>query len=85
MIVGSAEPGWIVLCPAPIPKRIVSVPAAAFAAKIASRSEQCAALHTPSSKSFVELTVNVAACPAAATSEQTHAREYPEKAHSARV
>ena len=70
VIVGSAEPGWIVLGPAPITKRIVSVPAVAFAAKMASRSEQCVPLHTPSSRSFVELTVKVAAWAATETREQ---------------
>jgi hypothetical protein len=41
----------------PITKRIVSVPACALAAWIASRSVQLAALQTPSSVSAVEFTV----------------------------
>ena len=56
-IVGSAESGTIDFCPEPITNRIVSVPAFALAALIASRSVQLAALHTPSSVSAVEFTV----------------------------
>jgi hypothetical protein len=58
---GSAAAGEIVFGPDPMEKRIVSAPAAAFAALIASRSVQFAALQRPSSVSAVELTVKVAA------------------------
>ena len=57
MIVGSGESGAIDFGPEPITKRIVSVPAFALAALIASRSVQLAALQTPSSVSAVEFTV----------------------------
>jgi hypothetical protein len=57
---GSAESIAIVCGPVPaMANSIVLAPVAAFAALIASRSEQCAALHAPSLASFVELTVNV--------------------------
>lgn len=59
---GSALVGLMVLTPAPaMVNAMVSDPAAAFAALMASRSEQWAALQAPSSTSLVELTVNVAA------------------------
>src|SRR5215471_17207639 len=60
----------MVLGPLPIAKRIVSVPAVALAALIASRSVQLRALQTPSSVSALELTVNVAAGSAAVTAKQ---------------
>ncbi|MEI2692006.1 MAG: hypothetical protein V9H69_20785 [Anaerolineae bacterium] len=62
VIPGSALVGLMVLTPAPaMLKAIVSEPAAALAALMASRSEQWVALQAPSFTSLVELTVKVAA------------------------
>ena len=67
VIAGRADVGEIVFAPDPIENRIVSTPAAALAALIASRSVQLAALQSPSSVSALELTVKVAAGDAAVT------------------
>ena len=57
VIVGRADSGTIDFWPVPITKRMVSVPALALAAWIASRSVQLATLQTPSSVSAVAFTV----------------------------
>ena len=58
VMAGSGLSGRIVLTPPPgILKAMVSAPAAALAALMASRSEQWAVLHVPSSASLLELTV----------------------------
>ena len=62
VIAGSADPGEMIAAPDPIGmlKAIVCEPGAAFAASIASRSEQLAARQAPA-VSPVLVTVNVAA------------------------
>ena len=59
LMIGSGSAGWIVIGPVPTANRIVFGPAAAFAALIASFSEQCVASQAPSTTLFAELTVNV--------------------------
>ncbi len=58
-MIGSGSAGWIVIGPVPTANRIVFGPAAAFAALIASFSEQCVASQVPSTTLFAEVTVNV--------------------------
>jgi hypothetical protein len=60
VIVGSGDRSAIVFAPEPIAKWMSSGPGVAFAASMASRRVQLAALQTPSSVSAFELTVKVA-------------------------
>ena len=67
-MVGRADAGEIVFDPdGKIEKRISSATLSALAAMIASRSEQCVALHAPAFRSSVVLTVKIAALPNGAT------------------
>src|SRR5438105_6756090 len=65
MTAGSGEVGWIVCGEGPaILKTMLSAPAEALAAFMASRRLQCAAVHAPRSRWSMVLTVNVVAASA---------------------